>query len=282
MLRCWSHTLLAIALLGCSGDNDASAAGGEPAADTATDAADDMVADSSDEADADAPPAPCDRTEQEVSFETTDGVTLVADYLPGEVEGGPAIVLFHMIPPAWDRASYPARVRAALAESGAAVLNVDRRGAGGSGGVAVEAYEGDGGRLDVEAAVRFLSADQACPVDASRIGLVGASNGTTAVMDYTVGHDSTLPGVARIAWLSPGAYTENQNSVSDNRALLEELPLLIVYPDSEPWSDQFADDTPGAWTLLRIEGGDHGTLNFDDGANEAQQLPALVDWAGGL
>ena len=275
MLRCWIHSITALALLGCSGDNDAAAAEDDATDETVNDAAEPDAAE-------DPGPTPCDRTEREVTFETSDGVSLVADYLPGEVADGPAIILFHMIPPSWDRTSYPPRVRDALGAGGAAILNVDRRGAGASGGVAVDAYEGAGGRLDVEAAVRFVTEDEACAVDPARVGLVGASNGTTSVMDYTVGHDAVLPDVAGIAWLSPGAYTENQNTVSDHRAQLDALPVLIVYPDSEPWSDQFAGNMAESWTLVRIAGGDHGTLNFDGGQNEAEQLPALVEWANGL
>lgn len=276
--------LSALALLGCSGDNDAAAETGEPGDATVDGAASDaepmdVTADGSG---ADVALEPCNRTERIVTFETADGVALRADYLPGETSDSPAIVLVHMIPPSWDRTSYPPRVRDALGATGAAVLNVDRRGAGDSEGVAIEAYEGDGGRLDVEAAVSFLMADESCRVDPDRIGLVGASNGTTSVMDYAVAHGNDLPDAAGIAWLSPGGYTENQHSVADNTAVLNAMPILIVYPDDEPWSDQFSDNTPEPWTLLRIVGGAHGTVNFDEGTNEALQLPALVEWAGGL
>ena len=276
--------LSVLALFGCSGDNDAAAETGTLGDASADGATSDVAADTSepDGSDEDTAPTPCDRTERIVTFDTSDGVALTADYLPGANTDSPAVVLVHMIPPSWDRASYPPRVRDALSATGAAVLNVDRRGAGDSDGVAVDAYEGEGGRLDVEAAVRFLLADAMCSVDPDRIGLVGASNGTTSVMDYAVGHADDLPPAARIAWLSPGSYTENQNAVSDHAALLDALSVLIAYPDSEPWADQFADATPAPWTLLRIVGGGHGTRNFDEGANEALQLPALIEWAEGL
>lgn len=224
----------------------------------------------------------CDRTERVVSLETTDGVTLAADYRPGAAPDAPAIVLLHMIPPSWDRTSYPPRVRQALAATGAAVLNVDRRGAGASTGEPRDAYEGAGGRLDVEAAVRFLLADEACPVDAARLMVVGASNGTTSALDYAVGHDASLPTPARVAWLSPGTYTENQTTIEAHREALDALPLLIVRPDDEPWSERFDDATPAAWSIVTVPDGAHGTQNFDDGAREAVQLPALVDWAAAL
>ncbi len=287
----------ALILSGCSSDNDAQAAE-ETTQDTAaadsSGAADtileqDAAEDTStaedaavEDAAADSQPVQCTSEAGEITFETEDGVTLVADYLPPAQANAPAVILFHMIPPSWDRSSYPERVRTALNETGAAVLNVDRRGAGDSGGEPIEAYEGPGGRLDAEAAVRFLLGDDACPIDPSRIALVGASNGTTTVMDYATAHADDLPAANRIAWLSPGTYTENQNSIADNTESLNELPVLIVYPDDEPWADQFQENTPDAWTLLRIVGGGHGTINFDDGDNEAQQLPALIEWASEL
>ncbi|MFT6395960.1 MAG: alpha/beta superfamily hydrolase [Bradymonadia bacterium] len=294
----------ALILFGCSSDSDAEASDETTVQDTATadsasandTAADDTAADDTavqedvvdgdtarpDTPTADARPFDCDTQAGEVTFETEDGVTLVADYLPPTAESAPAVILFHMIPPSWDRASYPERVRNALNETGAAVLNVDRRGAGDSGGTAGDAYEGPGGRLDVEAAIRFLLNDEACTIDRARIALVGASNGTTSVMDYATAHADDLPDAARIAWLSPGTYTENQNAIADNSEALNELPVLIVYPDNEPWADQFQDTAPDAWTLVRIAGGGHGTINFDDGDNEAEQLSALIDWASQL
>ena len=70
----------------------------------------------------------------------------------------------------------------ALVERGFTVLNVDRRGAGDSGGVAREAYTGPNGRLDAVAARAFLL-DSACGVAPDRIAFVGASNGTTTIVD---------------------------------------------------------------------------------------------------
>ena len=228
------------------------------------------------------PPSPapsCQRQEALVRLETEDAVELVGDYIPPASSGGRAVVLVHMIPPTWTRASYPPRVREALAGTGAAVLNIDRRGAGESSGDPVQAYQGPGGRLDIEAAVRFLIApERACPADPTRITLVGASNGTTAVWDYTLQHDEGLPDPAAIAWLSPGSYTENQNPLQPNRELLDRLPLLLVYPSSEPWSAPLAEQPSPLWRVIEIEDGLHGTRNFELDAASAILLPAMVDW----
>lgn len=221
---------------------------------------------------------PCVRDARVVRFDTSDGVTLEAD-LELHDDAGPAVVLVHMIPPGNDRSSYPPRVRDAVGATGVHVLNLDRRGAGGSGGEARDAYEGEGGRLDIEAAVRFLSALPAsCGVDLSRLYLVGASNGTTSVLDYALSHDESLPDVSRMVWLSPGTYTENQHAIDDSLMELASMRLLIVRPDSEDYAERFIEQQPAGWDILTLEAGQHGTRNFDEGALEAQQLGAMTEF----
>ena len=229
--------------------------------------------------DTDLPPepvVPCPDASAVVRFETADGVTLAADLLVPESSQGVAI-LVHMIPPNFDRSSYPPRVREAIAALGYTVLTLDRRGAGESGGNAVDAYEGEGGRLDLEAAVRFLQTfPEACGIAVDRLALVGASNGTTSVLDYLVGRDPALPEPTAIAWLSPGDYTENQHTVASVMDTLAATRLLIVHPSSEPWATQFAVETPASWDVLELADGQHGTRNFDGDALEARTVEALT------
>jgi len=260
--------ILPFGLLACASNEAESRAPGTESADAQ--AADDVATDCGEQS--------------VVRFSTEDEVELVGDFLPTHAPEAGAVVLFHMIPPSNNRAGYPQRVLEALNGLGLSVLNVDRRGTGESdversGGVATEAYEGEGGRLDVEAAMRFLASVESCPVDLERVMLVGASNGTTAVLDYTVAHAEGLPDPVAMAWLSPGSYTENQHAVPEHRALLDELPLLFVFPDSEPWSLQWQDGAPDPWRFIQIEGGAHGTQNFDEGANETLQKAELLGWA---
>lgn len=218
--------------------------------------------------------------QQVVTFETEDEVTLVADYLPASEAGAGAVVLFHQIPPHFDRTSYPQRVLDAISATGVNVLNVDRRGVEDSTtGDAVDAYEGPGGRLDMEASVRFLLSDErACAIDSSRLVLVGASNGTTSVMDYTVGRSEGLPATTAIIWLSPGQYTQNQNNIADHRETLDSLPILWIHPDDEPFSLDFVANAPSTWRFVQLENGTHGTGNFDEGVLEEQQLSEIVSW----
>lgn len=224
-------------------------------------------------------PSRCDASPTVVELQTSDGITLTADYTPAKSSDRGVVILLHMIPPNFDRSSYPLRVREAINALDLNVLNIDRRGAGDSGGDAVDAYTGTTARLDVEAAVSYvLAREGGCAVDPSKITLVGASNGTTAVLDYTVNRSNTnLPDPNALVWLSPGSYTENQNKLSDNRAKLDAIPLLIIHPDSEPWATQLTDVSQTC-KIVEIEGGAHGTANFDHGAKEAIQLPELIRW----
>ncbi len=265
--------VLAAALLACDGDTDASLD-----ADTGADHDTGAIADVAPDTAADAGGA-CLADERVVSLTTTDGVVLAADWQDAPEAGRGAVVLLHMIPPANDRTSYPPRVRQRLAELGVTVVNLDRRGAGDSEGAAPDAFQGDGGRLDVEAVVAALAAAP-CTVDTDRIVLVGASNGSTSVWDYAVAHDPALPAPAGIALFSPGAYTEAQHALSDHRDVADALPMLWLYPDAEPYSAGFVDGAPAAWTFVEIAGGVHGTGNFDGGALEATALDALVGFVG--
>lgn len=223
---------------------------------------------------------PCESDEVVVELSTSDGLLLAADYQPAATQSRGAVVLLHMIPPSNDRTSYPPEVRAAIVEGDLSVLNVDRRGAGASEGIAQEAYEGPGGLLDVEAAIRFLvNPALPCPVDPSAIAIVGASNGTTSVMDYAVGHDSSLPDPAAMVWMSPGTYTESQNRIPESRDVLDQRPLLWMYPSSEPYSTAFIDDGAPAWRF--VERGDaHGTRMFDGGTLQEETTTELVEWFG--
>ncbi|HJL14463.1 MAG TPA: hypothetical protein RMH99_02335 [Sandaracinaceae bacterium LLY-WYZ-13_1] len=211
--------------------------------------------------------AACEAVDGEVvSFGTEDGLTLEADrYVPeGAAPGGAGAVLFHMIPPFNDRTNYPLTFIDALTDRGIVVLNVDRRGAGGSEGEPMDAYVGPDGKLDVAAAVGFLLATDCAP-DPARLGLVGASNGTTSVLDYTVfaAGDADAPSPAAIVFLTGGGYTENQNRVADHRDVLDPMPIQFVYSTAEAgWSVGFEPGAPEIWRFDEYADGDHGTTMF--------------------
>ncbi len=276
-------SLLALFLLGpgCSVDDNNLIDSGPrsdagPVRDASLDPGFDAGTDAGVDAGTDAGTAMCAATAGEVvTFTTEDGVTLEADLYVPATPSGAAAYLFHMIPPSNDRTNYPASFISALTDRGFVVLNVDRRGAGGSGGVATEAYTGPNGKLDVRAAVDFLAAHPCAP---DRFVLVGASNGTTSVLDYTIfaASEPTAALPAGLVFLTGGGYTENQNMISANRAVLDPLPIDFVFSTAErAWSESHRDTASAAWMFDERTGGAHGTGMFE-------AVPATVsdvaDW----
>lgn len=231
--------------------------------------------DSSSEPDGEPPSCPAAAVEV-ISLTTQDGVSLEADLHTTGVAGSPAVVLLHMIPPGNDRSNYPLAFREQLSAAGFTVLNLDRRGAGGSQGVASEAYEGPNGKLDAAAAVATLAA-LPCPPDLSRLALVGASNGTTTALDYTVHAWSQpeAPNPSALVFLTGGGYTENQNSLSDVVDGVAALPIAFVFPaDESAWSQSYAGTSP-SWTHLEYEESGHGTHLFD---SAPESMTDVIEW----
>ena len=204
-------------------------------------------------------------------MQTRDGVALEADVRDAPGPGAPAVLLLHMIPPRFDRSGWPPDLRAALHARGWTVMAIDRRGAGRSGGDAKEAYTGELGKWDVEAAIRSLDAAGVGP-----IVVIGASNGTTSMIDYTAwaaANGARMP--AGLGYLSGGPYTENQTRVAD----LPKLPSAFFYPTSETaWSEAQRAHAAEGWSFHRYDPGDHGTKLFAtaDGAKVRDDLVAFV------
>ena len=106
--------------------------------------------------------------------------------------------------------------------------------------------------------------------------LMGASNGTTSVLDYSVwaaaeGH--TVP--SAVAFLTGGTYTVANNDMED----LPATTALFTYSTAEKaWSERQMDLDPGSWTFSEYADGDHGTLMFaaEDGFTED-----LAGWLAG-
>ena len=250
--------LVLLALVGCGDDAAPIDAGVDSGVDSAVDAGTDSAPDvpGSD--------AGCSLPEaQVVRFTTDDAIMLEADYYP-VANGSPAVVLLHMIPPSNTRANYPVSFHEALYCRGITVLNVDRRGAGGSEGIAVEAYEGPKGALDAKGAVEWLLAQDLAP-DATRIGVVGASNGTTTLLDFSVFsvRARIVEDPASLVFLSGGTYTTNQNMLDE--AALGGAAALFVYPSSEAaWNQGVAATAPARWRFEEVDPGGHGTALLSD------------------
>lgn len=213
-----------------------------------------------------------------VGLTTDDGLELRADLWPAGATGGPAAVLLHMNPVGNDASNFPPAFIEALTARTITVLNVNRRGAAGSEGDPTTAFEGPNGRLDAKAAVEFLASH--CSKNPAAVVLVGASNGTTTAVDFTVAaaSDPAQPPPRGLVFLSPGEYTENQNALADHAALFAGLPILLAYPDSEAaWAEGVRPlDTAGRWTFTEHAGGAHGTGLFQSNPESVEQTADFV------
>ncbi|MBX2800326.1 MAG: alpha/beta hydrolase [Myxococcales bacterium] len=217
-------------------------------------------------------PVPTTQKSEVVQLQTRDEVTLEADFYDAGVDGSPAFVLLHMIPPGNDRTNWPTDFMELLVDNGWSALAVDRRGAGGSDGVASEAYTGPNGKFDVEAAVSFLS-DRG----ATDLVLIGASNGTTSLLDYAVwAGGEGLPEPVAVGFMTGGNYTENQNAMKT----LPQIPAVFTYSTAESaWSDAQKPLDPGSWSFLEYANGSHGTRMFGD---KPDVRTDLVDFFSGV
>jgi dienelactone hydrolase len=219
----------------------------------------------------------CGTDSSAVTLKTDDGVDLIADIHPSGRTGAPGIVLLHMIPPHHDKSNYSPEFIAKLVDRGWTVINVNRRGAKGSGGVAEEAYKGDKGWLDAKAGVDFLRAHP-CATPAEQIVIVGASNGTTSTLDFTVksAADAELTVPKGLVFLSGGTYTEAQHRLAEVKDAVGGLPILFAYPPEEAeWNLAIheganAGNYGASWQFKAYEAGGHGTKIFDS-------TPAAMD-----
>ena len=210
---------------------------------------------------------------------TDDGVELASDFWAG-TRGGAGIVLLHMIPPHHTKANFPASFIQQLVEHGWSVINVNRRGAPGSQGVAKQAYKGDQGWLDAKAGRDFLT-QHACAIDPKRIALIGASNGTTTAVDYAI-HVATADAVAPVqalVYLSGGSYTEAQHGFADHGAVLRSIPSLFLFPKREAQWNRLAESaSKGApWTFVEYDPGAHGTNLFKSDPKSATTVIDFLD-----
>ncbi len=199
--------------------------------------------------------------------QTRDGLMLRADHhLPDPAAANSAgAVLLHMSPSGNnDRSNFPPEFISALQGAGLQVLNLDRRGVGGSAELARSAYEGPDGKWDAEAGVTYLLEQG---VQQDRVFMIGASNGSTSVLDYAIfaNTEMALPVPAAMIFLSGGGYTENNNTIEDHRALLQEIPLLFLYsPTERGWNDRFTMSAPNTWSFVELERSAHGTRMLEE------------------
>ena len=212
---------------------------------------------------------------QVVTVTTRDSVDIVADYYAASSADRPLAVFVHMDPRGDNqRGDWPGELLQPLVDADWAVMVPDRRGAGDSGGVAEDAFQTVAGAYDIEAVVLRAQED-----GFGAFVLIGASNGTTSVLDYSAlspaggAADETWPAPDAFAMLSAVGPTTNNHAIS-------EMPLLpgwFGFPASEaddnaPW--QAAD--PGEWSFIEYDPGAHGTRMFGDAPDAAGDLSAWI------
>jgi alpha-beta hydrolase superfamily lysophospholipase len=189
-------------------------------------------------------------------------------HLPENVnEPWPGILLLHMLgsdKDAWGD------VPSQLAEAGYAVLAIDMRGHGETGG----SIDWESAEEDHQRALEFLAGVPG--VDASRLAVVGASIGSNLAL--RAGADSEA--VRTVILLSPGL---DYQGVTTEGALSEfgDRPLLILASSEDTYaaesSETLADQAVGEVELEMYQDAGHGTEMI---AGEPSLVDKILDWLG--
>jgi len=183
-----------------------------------------------------------------VDLTTSDGVPIKGDYYRPVAENAPGVLLVHGS--GRDRSVWQLFARQ-LMEQGMAVLAIDLRGYGESGGEAGDQNKGE----DVAAGVDFLKAQ--AEVDPQNILLVGENDGSWWTLAYAAKH----PDIRAVALITPG--------IRYDKKLLEQMmteygdrPIFIAVSDNEGNHDENAVKT--AKLLDRLAVGPHELVVLHD------------------
>ena len=209
---------------------------------------------------------PATPTVSTVNIRSADGLVLGGIFLPAAQPNSPALLLLHQ----WqsDRHSYDDFAKRMQAK-GFNVLAVDGRGFGEStkstDGKTVQAERTAAAvqsmLSDVDAAMKFL-ADQP-NVDRSKIGIVGASYGSSLALIYAADH----PNIASVALLSPGLnYFGNMPTEPAIKKYGDRPMFLVAAEDDKESADAVnkllsAGNNTGYGANIYPSGG-HGTALF--------------------
>jgi len=215
--------------------------------------------------------APTDAV-QTVTIDSPDGVKLVGSLLDSGKPNSSALLLLHQ----WqsDRHSYDEFAKRMQAK-GFTVLSIDGRGFGEStkkaDGTTVSAGRSDADVKamlgDVGAAIDFLKKQK--NVDGARIGIVGASYGSSLAIIYAADH----PDIKAVALLSPGLnYFGNMPVAPAVEKDVENDLLLFAAEDDKESADAVRKLTSEKSDSRRSQkiypSGGHGTALFKVGAGD--------------
>jgi len=201
---------------------------------------------------------------QTVSINSPDGVVLVGSLFGTDKPNSPALLLLHQ----WesDRHSWDDFAKQ-LQSDGFVVLAIDGRGFGEStkktDGSTVAEGRTDAdvkGMLgDVDAAFNFLSKQK--NVDPQRVGIIGASYGSSLALIYAADH----PSVAAIALLSPGLNYFGNMQTEPAMANYKNRPAFLAAAKDDPESFNTVTalteltSEPNRAMAISVDKGGHGT-----------------------
>lgn len=222
------------------------------------------------------PKEPSGLMSERITFETSDGVTIVGDYYEA---GGRTALLLHMRPAT--RESWKA-FSGKLVEAGFSVLAIDLRGHGES----VQTKDGrtlDYNRMseaeeresikDVEAAMAWLGREQSVAGD--KVALVGASIGANLALQYFSDHRE----VKSAALLSPGLDYRGIKTEPMVRKLAAPQGIYLVAAEDDEYSAEsvraLAQKTRAPSELKVFANGGHGTRLFE---THSAFMDELIIW----
>lgn len=218
--------LILFALSGCGGDTPSSISKSTPA----------TPAEANDSTNS----ATSAASAQTVTVDSPDGVKIVGTLFLSDKPNSPAVLLLHQ----WqsDRHSYDDFAKQ-LQAKGFNVLSIDGRGFGEStknaDGTALTTGRSDADVKamlgDVAAAFQFLSKQK--NVDPSRVGIVGASYGSSLALIYAADN----PKVAAVALLSPGLNYFGNMPTEPAVKKYGERPLYMVAAEDDKESADAVD-----------------------------------------
>ncbi len=195
---------------------------------------------------------------EDVRFTTSDGIVIAGTMYPAG-DQAPTVLCLHQ----WrsDRSSFTG-LAGRLQAAGFTVLAIDMRGYGGS--TKTEA----GKRIrpdrkaqkDIDAAITFLGTQAS--VDAARIGIIGASYGSSNAIIYAAAH----PVIKAVVLLSPGLNYFNELPTEDAVRSCKGRPVFAVASSEDLRSvetvEAYRELAPGIETRIYEEAG-HGTDIID-------------------
>lgn len=202
-----------------------------------------------------------------VQLRTQDGVNIAASFYAPPKSGAAGVVLVHMV--GRNRGDW-ADLAGELQAAGYAVLAIDLRGHGESGGSKAWTKM----TADVEAAVDFLRRQG--DTDATRIGIVGASIGANLALVVAAAD----PQVKTVVLLSPGLDYRGVQTEEAMRAY-GQRPALIVASQEDGYatdSSRTLDGLAQGKHQLKIyKGAGHGTRMFGPEPGLADLIAQWLD-----